>query len=65
MPHLIISNKYIDVLKFGGARTFVHNPILEARHWAIIDCEDVNKGAFTELIRHMHWRPFTRLLEYL
>ena len=40
------SNKYIDVLKFGGARTFVHNPILEARHWAIIDGEDVDKGVY-------------------
>ena len=40
------SDKYIDVLKTGGARSFVHNPILEARHWAIIDGLDVDKGSY-------------------
>jgi len=40
------SDKYIDVLKAGGARTFVHNPILEARHWGIIKGADVDKGTY-------------------
>ena len=40
------SDKYIDVLKAGGARTFVHNPILEARHWGIIEGADVDKGTY-------------------
>ncbi len=37
---------YIDVLKTRGARTFVHHPILEARHWGIIDGQDVDKGTY-------------------
>ncbi|MDA7593072.1 aminotransferase class V-fold PLP-dependent enzyme [Rhodobacteraceae bacterium] len=40
------SDEYIDVLKAGGARTFVHNPILEARHWAIIEDADADKGTY-------------------
>ena len=40
------SDKYIDVLKAGGARTFVHNPILEARHWGITEGADVDKGTY-------------------
>ena len=40
------SDKYIDVLKAGGARTFVHNPILEARHWGILEGADVDKGTY-------------------
>lgn len=37
---------YIAVLKARGARTFVHHPILEARHWGIVDGEDVEKGTY-------------------
>jgi len=33
-------------LKARGARTFVHNPIFEARHWGIIDGKDVDKGVY-------------------
>jgi len=40
------SDRYIDVLKVTGARTLAHNPILEARHWAIIDGVDVDKGTY-------------------
>jgi aspartate aminotransferase-like enzyme len=40
------SDKYIDVLKAGGARTFAHNPIFEARHWAILEDADVDKGTY-------------------
>lgn len=40
------TDRYIDSLKKSGARTFVHHPILEARHWGIIDGKDVEKGAY-------------------
>ncbi|NCX28793.1 MAG: alanine--glyoxylate aminotransferase family protein [Rhodobacterales bacterium] len=40
------ADKYIEVLKARGARTFVHNPIFEARHWGIIDGKDVDKGVY-------------------
>ncbi|WP_164660153.1 alanine--glyoxylate aminotransferase family protein [Tropicibacter sp. Alg240-R139] len=40
------SDRYIDVLKATGARTYAHHPILEARHWAIIDGQDAEKGIY-------------------
>jgi len=40
------SDKYIEVLQKSGARTFVHHPILEARHWGIVDGEDIEKGTY-------------------
>ncbi|MEE9333642.1 MAG: aminotransferase [Granulosicoccaceae bacterium] len=40
------SDQYIQTLKASGARTFVHHPILEARHWAITDGADAQKGAY-------------------
>lgn len=40
------SDEYIAVLKAGGTRSFVHHPILEARHWGIIDGRDVEKGTY-------------------
>lgn len=40
------SDRYINVLKDTGARTFVHHPILEARHWSIVDGKDVDKGTY-------------------
>ena len=40
------SDRYIEVLKKRGARTFVHHPILEARHWGIVDGKDVEKGTY-------------------
>lgn len=40
------TDRYIDVLKARGARTFVHHPILEARHWGIIDGRDTEKGTY-------------------
>lgn len=39
-------DEYIAELKKGGARSFVHHPILEARHWAIIDGQDAEKGTY-------------------
>ena len=40
------TDAYIDSLRKSGARTFVHHPILEARHWGIIDGKDVEKGTY-------------------
>jgi alanine-glyoxylate transaminase/serine-glyoxylate transaminase/serine-pyruvate transaminase len=40
------TDRYIDVLKKTGARTLVHHPILEARHWGVIDGKDVEKGTY-------------------
>jgi len=40
------NDTYIDALKSCGARTFVHHPILEARHWGIVNGEDVDKGTY-------------------
>ena len=40
------TDTYIDVLKSTGTRTFVHHPIMEARHWGIVDGQDVEKGTY-------------------
>jgi len=40
------SDRFIQVLQESGARTFVHHPILEARHWGIINGADVEKGTY-------------------
>lgn len=40
------TDRYIDVLKARGCRTLVHHPLLEARHWAIVDGKDVEKGTY-------------------
>ncbi len=40
------TDRYIEVLKETGARTFVHHPIMEARHWGIVDGKDVEKGTY-------------------
>lgn len=40
------SDRYIGELKKTGTRSFVHHPILEARHWGIIDGQDVAKGSY-------------------
>jgi aspartate aminotransferase-like enzyme len=40
------TDRYIECLKASGARTFVHHPILEARHWGIVDGKDVEKGTY-------------------
>ncbi len=37
---------YIEELKATGARSFVHHPIMEARHWAIIDGKDSEKASY-------------------
>lgn len=40
------TDRYIDQLRTSGTRTFVHNPILEARHWGVVDGKDVDKGTY-------------------
>lgn len=40
------NDRYIDHLRANGAYTFVHNPILEARHWAILDGKDAAAGTY-------------------
>ena len=40
------SDRYIAEVKKGGSRSYVHHPILEARHWGILDGEDVEKGTY-------------------
>ncbi len=41
-----LSDRYIESLKATGTRTFVHHPILEARHWGIVNGEDVEQGSY-------------------
>ncbi len=40
------SDTYIETLRATGTRTFCHHPILEARHWGVIDGADVDKGTY-------------------
>ena len=40
------TDTYIDALMKTGTRTTDHHPILEARHWGIIDGKDVEKGTY-------------------
>lgn len=40
------SDTYIETLRATGTRTFCHHPILEARHWGVIDGQDVEKGTY-------------------
>jgi len=40
------SDCYIETLRATGTRTFCHHPILEARHWGVIEGKDVEKGTY-------------------
>ncbi|NOD64909.1 MULTISPECIES: aminotransferase class V-fold PLP-dependent enzyme [unclassified Ruegeria] len=40
------TDAYIESLKVSGAYSYVHNPIFEARHWGIVDGQDVEKGTY-------------------
>lgn len=40
------NDKVIDLLRQRGCYSYVHNPILEARHWCIVDGEDVEAAAY-------------------
>lgn len=40
------NDKVIDLLKKRGCYSFVHHPILEARHWSIVDGADVEAAVY-------------------
>ncbi len=40
------TDAYIETLMATGAYSYVHNPIFEARHWGIVDRQDVEKGTY-------------------
>lgn len=40
------SDRYIAELRENGSHSYVHNAILEARHWGITDGEDVPAGSY-------------------
>ena len=40
------NDKVIDLLRKRGCYTYVHHPILEARHWCIADGKDVEAAAY-------------------
>ncbi len=40
------SDQYMAEIKANGCHSYVHHPILEARHWGIIDGRDVPVGAY-------------------
>src|SRR4029450_2383952 len=40
------TDKAIEMVKKRGCRTYVHHPILDARHWGIIDGKDVETPAY-------------------
>lgn len=40
------SDRYIAEVRRNGCASYVHHPILEARHWGIIDGKDVAAGSY-------------------
>jgi aspartate aminotransferase-like enzyme len=40
------TEKYIQTVRENGCHSYVHNPILEARHWGIVDGQDVAAGTY-------------------
>lgn len=40
------SDRYIDEIRANGCSSYVHHPILEARHWGIVDGKDVAAGSY-------------------
>lgn len=40
------TDRYIAEVRENGAATYVHHPILEARHWGVIDGRDVAQPAY-------------------
>ncbi len=40
------SDRYIAEMKANGCQSYVHHPILEARHWGVIDGKDVPTPAY-------------------
>ena len=40
------TDQYIQTVRENGCHSYVHNPILEARHWGIVDGQDVAAGTY-------------------
>ena len=40
------TDKAIEMVKDRGCRTYVHHPILDARHWGIVDGKDVSNAVY-------------------
>lgn len=40
------TDRYIAEVRANGCHSYVHNPILEARHWGILDGQDVAAGSY-------------------
>ncbi len=40
------TDKAIEVVRQRGCYTYVHHPILEARHWGVVEGEDVAAGGY-------------------
>lgn len=40
------TDKAIEMVKKRGCRTYVHHPVLDARHWGIVDGKDVEAPAY-------------------
>ena len=40
------SDRYIAEIKASGCNSYVHHPILEARHWGVIDGAEVPAGSY-------------------
>ena len=59
------TDKAIEMVKKRGCRTYVHHPILDARHWGIIDGKDVERPAITRRIPATRWPPSTRRLRII
>jgi aspartate aminotransferase-like enzyme len=40
------TDRYIETLRASGCYTYANHPIMEARHWGIVDGQDVEKGSY-------------------
>lgn len=40
------TDRYIDTLRANGAYTYANHPIMEARHWGIVEGSDVENGTY-------------------
>ncbi|WP_138933526.1 aminotransferase class V-fold PLP-dependent enzyme [Roseovarius arcticus] len=40
------ADRYIQTLRASGCYTYANHPIMEARHWGIVDGQDVEKGTY-------------------
>jgi aspartate aminotransferase-like enzyme len=40
------TDRYIETLRASGCYTYANHPIMEARHWGIVEGRDVEKGSY-------------------